>query len=207
MIASVCGRVAALAPSGVVVEVGGVGLSLECTPSTIAGLRVGQEARLHSTLVVREDSLTLYGFADEDEKVVFEIVQTVSGVGPRVAQAMLAVHNPDALRRAVATEDHAALMQVPGIGKKGAQRLVLELRDRLGAPTGGSAVGLAAAAPTGAPWRAQLHGALLGLGWSVREADDAVTAVAPDADAMLSTGAAPDVAALLRTALRTLSRA
>ena len=132
MIAFVSGRVAALAPDGAVVEVGGVGLAVQCTPAPSPALRVGEQAQLPTSLVVREDSLTLYGFADEDERVVFELLQTASGVGPRLAQAMLAVHAPDALRRAVATEDLAALTQVPGIGRKGAQRIVLELKDRLG---------------------------------------------------------------------------
>jgi holliday junction DNA helicase RuvA len=133
MIAHVAGRVASLAPDGAVVEVGGVGLTVQCTPSTLAALRVGEPALLPTSLVVREDSLTLYGFADEDERAVFELLQTASGVGPRLAQAMLAVHGPDELRRAVATEDLATLTQVPGIGRKGAQRIVLELKDRLGA--------------------------------------------------------------------------
>lgn len=207
MIASVRGRVVAVTGAGVVVEVGGVGLAVECTPTTVATLRMGEEARLYSTLIVREDSLTLYGFLEADEKTVFEAVQTVSGVGPRVAQAMLAVHSPDALRRAVATEDHAALMAVPGIGKKGAQRLVLELRDRLGAASGPAGADPRPVAAAVAPWRDQLHGALLGLGWSAREADEALTTVAPDADAIIAAGGTPDVGVLLRTALRTLSRA
>src|SRR5687767_14715705 len=101
MIASVRGRLAALAPDGVVIEVGGVGLSVQCAPGTLAGLRAGAEARLATSLVVREDSLTLYGFADDDERHLFELLQTASGVGPRLAQAILAVHNPDAVRRAV----------------------------------------------------------------------------------------------------------
>lgn len=205
MIASVRGRVSALAPDGAVVEVGGIGLALSCTPATLAGLRVGEPAELPTSLVVREDSLTLYGFAEEDERVVFELLQTASGVGPRLAQAMLAVHSPDALRRALSTEDLATLTRVPGVGRKGAQRIVLELRDRLG-PAGGSGAG--SALPSGAgggAWREQLHGALLGLGWSSREADEAVIAVAPEAEV----GAAdsiPDVGVLLRAALRTLSR-
>ena len=206
MIAFVSGRVAALARVGAVVEVGGVGLSLQCTPATIAGLRLGEQAHLPTSLVVREDSLTLYGFADEDERVVFELLQTASGVGPRLAQAMLAVHGPDELRRAVATEDLAALVQVPGIGRKGAQRIVLELKDRLGAVHGGSpAARRAAGAPGG--WRDQLHGALMGLGWSAREADDGVASAAPYADEASAAGEPPDVAALLKVALRTLSRA
>ncbi|MFV2119347.1 Holliday junction branch migration protein RuvA, partial [Streptomyces sp. Act-28] len=136
MIAFVTGPVAALSPTSAVVEVGGVGMAVQCAPNTLSTLRVGQEARLHTSLVVREDSLTLYGFADDDERQVFELLQTASGVGPRLAQAMLAVHTPDALRAAVASGDEKALTAVPGIGKKGAQKLLLELKDRLGAPVG-----------------------------------------------------------------------
>lgn len=205
MIAYVAGRVAAVAPDGAVVEVGGVGLSVQCTPGTLATLRVGEQAHLPTSLVVREDSLTLYGFVDDDERAVFELLQTASGVGPRVAQAMLAVHGPDALRQAVATEDLVALMRVPGVGRKGAQRIVLELKDRLGAVRGTSGhtrpVGRASAG-----WSEQLHAALLGLGWSAREADDAVAAAAPDADQAITAGETPDIAALLRVALRSLSR-
>ena len=205
MIAFVRGTVAALAPDGAVVEVGGVGLSVQCAPATLARLRVGEGAVLPTSLVVREDSLTLYGFADEDERVAFEILQTASGVGPRLAQAMLAVHTPETLRRALAEEDLAVLVQVPGIGRKGAQRIVLELKDRLGAPTGPSAAP-SRAASSSEGWRVQLHGALLGLGWSVREADEALAAVAPEAEQARAAGAEPDVAILLRSALRTLSR-
>jgi holliday junction DNA helicase RuvA len=205
MIAYVAGRVAAVAPDGAVVEVGGVGLSVQCTPGTIATLRVGEQAHLPTSLVVREDSLTLYGFVDDDERAVFELLQTASGVGPRVAQAMLAVHAPDALRQAVATEDLVALMRVPGVGRKGAQRIVLELKDRLGAVRGTSG----GTRPIGrviAGWSEQLHSALLGLGWSAREADDAVSAAAPDAEQAIAEGVPPDIAALLRVALRSLSR-
>ncbi len=132
MIASVRGVVAAIAPDSAVIEVGGVGLQLQCAPGTLAGLKAGVEARLAASLVVREDSLTLYGFADDDEKQLFELLQTASGVGPRLAQAVLAVHSPDVVRRAISGGDLATLTRVPGIGKKGAERLVLELRDRIG---------------------------------------------------------------------------
>jgi Holliday junction DNA helicase RuvA len=201
MIAFVRGRVAALTLNSAVVEVGGVGLELMCTPGTLAGLRQDAEAVLPTSLVVREDSLTLFGFADEDEKAVFELVQTASGVGPKLAQAMLAVLSPDDLRRAVATDDLKTLTRVPGVGQKGAQRIVLELKDRLGAPTGGRSVA-APAAPVAA-WRDQVHQGLVGLGWSAKDAERAVEAVAPEAEQ----GPAPDVAALLRAALRTLSKA
>lgn len=199
MIASVAGPVLAVAPEQAVLEVGGLGIAVQCTPTTLATLRVGEHARLATSLVVREDSLTLYGFQDEDERVVFELLQTASGVGPRLAQAALAVLAPDDLRQAVATDDLTTLMRVPGVGSKGAQRIVLELKDRLGAPAGSSIIRL----PGGSPhdgWQAQVQAALLGLGWSSRQADDAVAAVAPEA------GATPDVAVLLRHALQTLSR-
>jgi Holliday junction DNA helicase RuvA len=205
VIAFVSGRVAALAPDGAVVEVGGVGLTVQCTPGTLAALRIGEQAHLPTSLIVREESLTLYGFADEDERVVFELLQTASGVGPRLAQAMLAVHDPDTLRRAVASEDLAALVQVPGIGRKGAQRIVLELKDRLGAVRGTTTV--RRSGPVHAGWRDQLHGALLGLGWSGREADEGVAAAAPYAEEAAAAGDAPDVGALLKVALRSLSRA
>lgn len=198
MIAFVRGKVAAVTLSSAVLEVGGVGLEVMCTPGTLATLRSGREATLPTSMVVREDSLTLFGFADEDEKSVFELVQTASGVGPKLAQAMLAVLSPDDLRRAVSGEDVKTLTRVPGIGQKGAQRIILELKDRLGAPVGGRTTAAPAAA---APWRDQVHQGLVGLGWSAKDAEKAVDTVAPEA------GETPDVAALLRAALRTLSKA
>ncbi|MFF7214157.1 Holliday junction branch migration protein RuvA [Streptomyces sp. NPDC008238] len=203
MIAFVSGPVAALAPDTAVIEVGGIGMAVQCSPGTLAALRVGEPARLATSLVVREDSLTLYGFTDDDERQVFELLQTASGVGPRLAQAMLAVHSPDALRVAVATGDEKALTAVPGIGKKGAQRLLLELKDRLGAPVGAAGGARPAVAAGPASWREQLHAALIGLGYQPREAEEAVSAVTPQAEA----SADPQVGALLRAALQTLNRA
>jgi Holliday junction DNA helicase RuvA len=197
MIAFVRGRVAALTLSSAVLEVGGVGLELMCTPGTLATLRTGESALLPTSMVVREDSLTIFGFLDDDEKQVFELVQTASGVGPKVAQAMVAVLSPDDVRRAIASDDVKTLTRVPGIGQKGAQRIILELKDRIGAPTG-SRHHVAAAATT---WRDQVHQGLVGLGWPVREAEQAVEAVADQA------GDAPDVGALLRSALQALSKA
>ncbi|SOD61317.1 Holliday junction DNA helicase subunit RuvA [Streptomyces zhaozhouensis] len=207
MIAFVSGPVAAVAPDHAVVEVGGVGMTVQCTPGTLAALRVGQPARLATALVVREDSLTLYGFADDDERQVFTLLQTASGVGPRLAQAMLAVHSPDSLRLAVSTGDEKALTAVPGIGKKGAQKLLLELKDRLGAPvhTGAPLPQARAAAPAG--WSEQLHEALVGLGYQPREAERAVEAVRPEAEAKLAEGGTPAVPTLLRAALQSLNRA
>src|SRR3954447_6305883 len=136
MIAAITGTVAAVGTDGVVVEVGGVGLAVQCTPATLSSLRPGERVRLATALVVREDSLTLFGFATDDERAVFDTLQSVAGVGPKLAQAVLAVHSPDAVRAAVATDDIGALTLVPGVGRKGTQRLVLELKDRLGAPIG-----------------------------------------------------------------------
>jgi Holliday junction DNA helicase RuvA len=202
VIAHLDGTVSALAPDGAVIDVGGVGLLVQCTPGTLAGLRLGERAKVATSLTVREDSLTLYGFATEDERNVFELLQTASGVGPRLALALLAVHGPDALRLAVASEDLTALTRVPGVGKKGAQRIVLELRDRLGAAgeTSGPVPGLRSAAAS--PWRDQVRAGLMNLGWAARDAEQAITAVEPE----LGTGDGPvDVAAALRAALRRLS--
>jgi Holliday junction DNA helicase RuvA len=198
MIASVRGVVAAIAPDSAVIEVGGVGLSVHCAPGTLAGLKAGVEARLATSLVVREDSLTLYGFADDDEKQLFELLQTASGVGPRLAQAVLAVHQPDSVRRAVSTGDIAALTRVPGIGKKGAERLVLELRDRIGMVTGGID------GPAGVlvgEWQDQVRQGVLALGWTTAQADQAVSAVSESID-----GEVPPVPVLLRQAIRMLGR-
>ncbi|GLY30557.1 Holliday junction branch migration protein RuvA [Kineosporia sp. NBRC 101731] len=208
MIASVRGRVAAVRLDSVVIEVGGVGLLLQATPGTLAELRPGQETELATSLVVREDSLTLFGFGTTDERDVFETVQTVSGIGTRLALAMLAVHTPEGLRLAVAQQDLTALTKVPGIGRKGAQRIVLELTDRLGAPSGGATVAAAKPADTGG-WRDQVLDALTGLGWPAKAASDAVDKVvgAPDSPVALDeNGAPPDMAQVLRAALRQLGR-
>lgn len=202
MIAYVRGQVAAVTLNSAVVDVGGVGLELMCTPGTLATLRPGQPASLPTSMVVREDSLTLFGFVDDDEKSMFELVQTASGVGPKVAQAITAVLAPDDLRRAIASDDVKTLTRVPGIGQKGAQRIILELKDRIGAPTGTRPGG----APLGGPptadaWREQVHQGLVGLGWTTKDAEKAIDAVADQA------GDEPDVGALLRAALRALSKA
>ncbi|MDQ7907911.1 Holliday junction branch migration protein RuvA [Phytohabitans sp. ZYX-F-186] len=198
MIASVRGRVAAVSPDGAVIEVGGVGLAVQCAPGTLAGLRLGAEARLATSLVVREDSLTLYGFADDEEKQLFELLQTASGVGPRLAQAVLAVHSPETVRRAIATADTATLTRVPGIGKKGAERLVLELRDRIGPVAVGTDE--TAGVLVGA-WQEQVRQGLVGLGWTASQAEQAVAAVAETVD-----GTTPPVPVLLKQAIRLLGK-
>jgi Holliday junction DNA helicase RuvA len=216
------GLVATIVPEGAVIEVGGVGLLVQCTPGTLATMRTGERARVATSLVVREDALTLYGFASDDERDVFELVQTASGVGPRLALAILAVFSPDGLRRAIAAEDVTALTRVPGIGRKGAQRIVLELAGRLGSPgtlaggTGAGGPGAGGPAPHAASWRDQVRAGLVNLGWPARDADQAIAAVEADL-AELSAGQegspAPsgagdvDVAVALRAALRKLSRA
>lgn len=198
MIAHLNGTVAAVSPEGAVIDVGGVGLRVQCTPDTLAEMHLGTQAKVATSLIVREDSLTLFGFASDDERNVFDLLQTATGVGPRLALAMLAVHSPDALRKAVATEDLNALTMVPGVGKKGAQRIVLELKDRLGAP-GDAMTVTRKAAEQG--WRDQVTSGLVNLGWPVRDAEAAVAAVEeenPDIN--------PDVATVLRAALRKLSK-
>ena len=198
MIASLRGTVQHVGLDRVVVEVGGVGMLLHTTPTTASGLRRGQEASLATTLVVREDSLTLFGFGSDDERDVFEQVQTVSGVGPRLALAMLAVLDPDRLRAAISSGDVGALTRVPGIGKKGAERLVLELRDKIGMPRGADSGTAAPPASAGAAWKGQVAEALVGLGWSAKQADDAVATVAKASPADAS------VSDMLRAALRQL---
>ncbi len=204
MIASLRGTVAALGLDRVVVETGGVGLAVACPPRVLGDLRVGEPAHLFTTLVVREDALTLYGFATDDERDLFDTVLGVSGIGPRLGLAMLAVLTPDEIRTAVSSEDTATLTRVPGVGRKGAQRLVLELRDRLVAPAA-TAPQPAGPGVAAAPWADQVMAALVGLGWGAKDAAGALDAVAPEAASMSETGDV-DVPALLRAALRSLDR-
>ena len=210
MISSVRGQVLSVSLDHAVIEVGGVGLAVRTTPATLAGLRRGEQARLATTLVVREDSLTLFGFASDEAKELFELVQSVSGVGPKIALALLAVLDPDQLRLALSSGDTVTLTRAPGIGKKGAERLVLELRDKVGTvgTAGASAAspgtGAAPGAPAGLAWRSQISEALVGLGFTARQADDATAAVAADADdPAVADG---DVGVLLRRALGLLGR-
>jgi Holliday junction DNA helicase RuvA len=230
MIAHLDGVVTTVAPEGAVIDVGGVGLLVQCSPGTLAGLRPGERAKVCTSLVVREDALTLYGFGSDDERNTFELLQTASGIGPRLALAMLATFSPDGLRRAVAAEDVNVLTSVPGIGRKGAQRIVLELAGRLGSPGQGGRAGAGSAlagvngAGTGLTgtvgimtWRDQVRTGLVNLGWQARDADQAIAMVEPDllpsqaagepggdGDAV-GTGEV-DVAVALRAALRVLGR-
>lgn len=200
MIASVSGTVVQLSPTSTVIDVGGVGLLTLCSPNTSAGLRIGQQAALATSLVVREDSLTLYGFASADEREFFELLLSATGVGPKLAQAALAVLSPEELRRAIATENLVQLCKVPGIGRKGAQRIVLELKDKLNAVAPASAA--APSTASGPQWREQVTQGLEGLGWSARDADAACSQV----EHMVVENADVSVAALMRAALQTLAR-
>ena len=172
MIAALRGSVLSVEPTAAVIEAGGVGYAVQATPATLAGLRVGQEAFVHTSLVVREDSMTLFGFADADEREVFDVLQTVSGVGPKLALTILATLTPDRLRQAVANADIAALTRVSGVGKKGAQRLVLEIGAKLGPRRGGDLE-----APSSNARSGDVGAALVGLGFSERDAESAFSQV------------------------------
>ncbi|MCA1781041.1 MAG: Holliday junction branch migration protein RuvA [Intrasporangiaceae bacterium] len=198
MIASLSGVVERAGLDRLVIVVGGVGMLVHTTPATAAACRTGTETHLSTTLVVREDSLTLYGFATADEREMFEIVQSVSGVGPRISLAMLSVMGPQDLRLALSAGDTKALTKVPGIGAKSAERLVLELRDKVGRVSGASTAAPAPSVPSGGGWQEQVSEALTGLGYSVKQAGDAVAKVAtghPDEH---------NISTLLRLALRGL---
>lgn len=203
MISFVSGTVAAIAPDGVVVDVGGVGLSLVCGPRTLVGLQVGAAARVPTALVVREESLTLFGFVDDEERAAFDALQSVTGIGPRTAQTVLSVLTVSELRAAVAEDDLAVLSRPPGIGRKSAARMALELKDRLGAPA--PTVGSPA---SGAPdWATPVVDGLVALGWPAREARAATEAVSAEAQDVIAGGGEPSVPTLLRSALRHLDRA
>lgn len=204
MISSLTGTVDHVGLHQAVLNVSGVGMLVHATPHTLAGLRLGETGMLHTSLVVREDSLTLYGFGSPDEREVFEVLLGVSGIGPRLALAVLAVHTPEAVRVAASSGDDKAFTKVPGIGPKGARRMILELADKL-VPTGveESAVGPAAATPAAAPWTDQVLEALTGLGWSDKDAEKAVTSTLAHQPELEEAG---DVGAVLRATLRHLGQ-
>jgi len=196
VIASVHGEVLDIALDHVVIEAGGIGYRINTTPATLAGLRRGEQARLATAMIVREDSMTLYGFVDAEARELFGLLQTVSGVGPRLAMATLAVLEPDALRAALADGNTSALTRVPGIGKRGAERMIVELRDKVAAfgATGSSPVAAGAS-----PLRDQIVEALVGLGFTPRQAE-------PAADKVLTEDPGADVSTALRSALKLLGR-
>ncbi len=172
MIASVRGEVIDIALDHTVIEAAGVGYKVMATPSTLATLRRGDETRLITAMIVREDSMTLYGFVDGEARDLFATLLGVSGVGPKIALATLAVYDAHALRQALADGDVTALTRVPGIGKRGAERLVLELRDKIGAVAGAGP-----AAVGGFGVRGPVVEALVGLGFAAKQAEEATDKV------------------------------
>lgn len=199
MISLLTGTVAAAGANWAVIQAGGVGLKVLCTPSTAAKLRPGETTTVHTSLVVREDSLTLYGFAEAAERDCFELAQGASGIGPKIALAVVSVFTPDDFRVAVSSGNIAALTRVPGIGSKGAQRLALELKDKV-AVLAGSGSDTLSVGPTS--WRDQVVAGLEGLGYSTRDAEAACDRIAQQANDDPDLG----VAELLRAALRTLAK-
>lgn len=207
MISYLRGTVQEIGANTIVLDVGGVGMELIVTARGRAGVHRGDVATVPASLVVREDHWTLYGFADADERSCFQILQTAKGVGPKVAVNVLSALTPDQLRQAVAAGDAAALTAAQGIGAKGAARLVIDLRDRLGPASGTPAAVPAPSAASG--WQAAVQQGLAGLGWAPADAARAVAQIEPAAapgGAGVGPDGAPDVAALLRLALRGLDR-
>lgn len=202
MIASLRGEVLDVSLTTGIIEVHGLGMEFQATPATLSALRVGQEGFVHTDMVVREDSMTLFGFADPDERLCFRVLMGAKGVGAKLALAILSVFTPDALRRAIASEDVAALKRVPGLGPKGAQRIIIDIGDKLGPPTGAetpAATSGAASAPAAAG-NAEVVQALTQLGWNESSAAQAVAAV----EAQQPEGETLSVEALLRASLRWL---
>lgn len=204
MIAQLTGTVAVLGPAWIVLEVQGVGFRLACPPATSAGLRPASQTTVFTSLVVREDSLTLFGFAAALERDTFEMLQLASGVGPRLALAVVSVLSPAQVVAALQSSDIATLIKVPGIGRKGAEKMIIELRDRvaeLAAGIGQQPNSTAAAGEQ--PWREQVSAGLQGLGWSAKDADSATETVAHlvDEDPQVPLGR------LMKSALASLARA
>jgi Holliday junction DNA helicase RuvA len=195
VIARLRGRLVDVLPDGAVIDVGGVGYRVFLTPKALAALPRGEDVVVHTVTYVREDALSLYGFLSAEERQAFELLLGASGVGPKLALALLSVHSPDALRRAVSAGDADALTLVPGIGRKGAARLLLELRGKLGdgAPD-------LPADPATRPAYAEVREALGALGYAPAEVKAALEALPEDA------GALP-TQELLRVALRGLAPA
>lgn len=200
MIASLYGRIRSLQSDRAIIDVGGVGLAVIITPATSARLSVGNDAQLFTSLVVREDSLTLFGFFDEASRIAFDLVQTVAGIGPKVAMSILANMSPEDLSYAIAQENIAAIERVPGIGRKGAQRLILELKGKITHVSEGIAVGHVPL------WREQLSSALISLGFSAKEADGSVGQLLVAMQAEKEDPATFELGDLLKRALQKGSR-
>lgn len=196
MISSLRGTVSHVGLNSAVLDVNGFGMQILATPQTLATLRTGQEAQVFTAMIVREDSMTLFGFEETDQREVFETLLGVSGVGPRLALAVLAVHTPEAIRVAASSGDDKAFSKVPGIGPKGARRIVLELADKL-VPLG------TAGAPPKNAWQGQVLTAMMGLGWSEKDATTAIDAATAEAPEVAAAG---NVGEILKLTLRRLGQ-
>ena len=195
MISTVTGTIRSLSQDKLVIEVGGVGLSVLINPPTSLALTLGAQTTLYTSLVVREDSLTLFGFLSEEVRNLFELVQTVSGVGPKVALSIMGALTPEDLARAISQEDTSAIERVPGIGKKGAQRMILELKGKLSDLSSGATY--KGHQPT---WREQLLSALVSLGFSPKESDSAISYVVNDLQGNDQDPASMELSKLLKLA-------
>ena len=196
MISTVTGTIRSLSQDKLVIEVGGVGLSVLINPPTSLALTLGAQTTLYTSLVVREDSLTLFGFLSEEVRNLFELVQTVSGVGPKVALSIMGALTPEDLARAISQEDTSAIERVPGIGKKGAQRMILELKGKLSDLSSGTTYKGHQPA-----WREQLLSALVSLGFSPKESDSAISYVVNDLQGHDQDPASMELSELLKLAL------
>jgi len=196
------GTVAHIGLSSAVIDLNGAGMSVNATPQTLSSLRVGDEGKLFTSLIVREDSLTLFGFASDDEREVFDILLSVSGVGPRLALAVLAVHEPEAIRVAAHSGDGKAFTKVPGIGPKVAGRIVLELAGKL-VPHGTAGAPASAAVSAESVWKPQVVAAMISLGWSEKDATASIDKSLADSPDLAANG---NVAEILRATLRWLGQ-
>ena len=201
MISFLRGTVAHVGLSTAVIDLNGAGMSVYATPQTLSRLRVGEEGKVFTSLIVREDSLTLFGFADDDEREVFEVLLSVSGVGPRLALAVLAVHDPEAIRVAAHTGDSKTFTKVPGVGPKVAGRIVLELAGKL--VPHGTAAAAAATSSAEAAWKPQVVAAMTSLGWSEKDASSSIDKALADEPEVSFRGNVPEI---LRTTLRWLGQ-
>ncbi|TDT80395.1 MULTISPECIES: Holliday junction branch migration protein RuvA [unclassified Arthrobacter] len=201
MISFLRGTVAHVGLSTAVIDLNGAGMSVNATPQTLSRLQVGEQGQLFTSLIVREDSLTLFGFASDDEREVFDVLLSVSGVGPRLALAVLAVHEPEAIRVAAHTGDSKTFTKVPGIGPKVAGRIVLELAGKL-VPHGTAPVA-GAATPAEAAWKPQVIAAMTSLGWSEKDASGSIDKALADEPEVSFRGNVPEI---LRTTLRWLGQ-
>ncbi|WP_416416015.1 Holliday junction branch migration protein RuvA [Paenarthrobacter aromaticivorans] len=201
MISFLRGTVAHVGLSTAVIDLNGAGMSVFATPQTLSHLKVGAEAKLFTSMIVREDSLTLFGFADDDEREVFDVLLSVSGVGPRLALAVLAVHEPEAIRVAAHTGDGKAFTKVPGIGPKVAGRIVLELAGKL--VPHGTGTGTAAPVIATVEWKPQVVAAMTSLGWSEKDAAGSIDKAMADSPELVDNG---NVAQILRATLRWLGQ-